>query len=272
MATPVSLETFVGPPVHALTHDGIAFYDNAYHAGHVIPLHVHAEPVLSLVLAGEGVEEVGSRTRALAAQDLLFTPSHAPHGYRFGVKGQWFNIQLSDDWLARKTDGQRALPATAQIIRGNAASVWAARVRSEVRLRDSVSNLAIEGAMILMIADLARLRDDGAPTRPRWLNRVEETINATSAAPLSMDELSTIAGVHPRHLLRTFRKYHGTTVANYVRQRQLQQARVAIATSQHPLAMVALDAGFADQSHFTRAFRKAYGETPAEYSRSFRSR
>jgi len=87
-----------------------------------------------------------------------------------------------------------------------------------------------------------------------------------------MDELSAIAGVNPRHLLRTFRKYHGTTVANYIRQRQLQQAREAIATSKHPLAMVALDSGFADQSHFTRAFRKAYGETPAEYSRYFRSR
>ena len=272
MSTPVSLETFVGPPVDALEQDGIVFYEGTYNVGQVIPLHVHAEPILSLVLAGEGVEEVGSQTRPLAAQDLLFTPSHAPHGYRFGVKGQWFNIQLSDDWLARKTDGQRPLPATAQIVRGNAASVWAARVRSEVRMRDSVSNLAIDGAMTLMIAELARLRDDDAPTRPRWLRRVEEAINATSAAPLSMDELSRLAGVHPRHLLRTFRRYHGTTVANYVRQRQLQQARVAIANSKHPLAMIALDAGFADQSHFTRAFRKAYGETPAEYSRALRSR
>lgn len=272
MSSPVSLETFVGAPIHALTHDGIAFYEADYNVGHVIPLHVHAEPILSLVLAGGGVEEVGTRTRPLVAQDLLFTPSHAPHGYRFVVKGQWFNIQLSDEWLARKTDGQRALPANAQIVRGNAASVWAARVRSEVRLGDSVSNLAIDGAMTLMIAELARVPDDGAPTRPRWLHRVEEAINATCAAPLSMDELSKIAGVHPRHLLRTFRRHHGTTVANYVRQRQLQQARVAIATSSHPLAMIALDAGFADQSHFSRAFRRAYGETPAEYSRAFRSR
>ena len=90
MSTPVSLETFVGPPVHALTHDGIAFYDNAYHAGHVIPLHVHAEPVLSLVLAGEGVEEVGSRTRALAAQDLLFTPSRPA---RLPLRGQRAMVQ-----------------------------------------------------------------------------------------------------------------------------------------------------------------------------------
>ena len=272
MSTPVSLETFVGAPIDALKQDGIVFYEGAYDVGQIIPLHVHAEPILSLVLAGEGVEEVGSRRRPLAPQDLLFTPSHAPHGYRFGVKGHWFNIQLSDDWLARKTDGQRPLPATAEIVRGNAASVWAARVRSELRIRDSVSSLAIDGALTLMIAELARMREDGAPTRPRWLRRVEEAINATSAAPLSMDELSRIAGVHPRHLLRTFRKYHGTTVGSYVRHLRLQQARVAIATSNHPLAMVALDAGFADQSHFTRVFRKAYGETPSEYSRSFRSR
>jgi AraC-like DNA-binding protein len=70
--------------------------------------------------------------------------------------------------------------------------------------------------------------------------------------------------------LRTFRRYHGTTVAQYVRQRQLQQARVALATSKQPLATIALDAGFSDQAHFTRVFRHTYGETPGAYARSAR--
>ena len=43
-----------------------------------------------------------------------------------------------------------------------------------------------------------------------------------------------------------------------------------IATSKRPLSMIALDAGFADQSHFTRVFRQAYGQTPGQYARSLR--
>jgi AraC-like DNA-binding protein len=36
--------------------------------------------------------------------------------------------------------------------------------------------------------------------------------------------------------------------------------------------MIALDAGFADQSHFTRVFRRAFGETPGQYARALRGR
>jgi AraC family transcriptional regulator len=84
--------------------------------------------------------------------------------------------------------------------------------------------------------------------------------------------LAVIAAVHPTHLLRTFRRYHGMTISNYVRQRRVDNARAAVARGQRPLSMIAVDAGFADQSHFTRAFRQAFGETPGQYARSLRGR
>jgi AraC family transcriptional regulator len=270
MPTLVTLETFVGAPLHIHAGGAVQFHETSYTSGHVIPSHAHAEAVISLVLAGEGVDDGDSGTRPLGAQDVLFTPSYVPHGYRFGNSARWFNIQMSDSWLERVTDGGRHLPKNAEVLKGHTAAVWMARVRSEAQLRDSVSSMAIDGAMILMLAELARTRDAGAATRPRWLRRVEEAIDASFAAPPPMEELAALAGVHPRHLLRTFRRYHGTTVAQYVRQRQLQQARVALASSKEPLAMIALDAGFSDQAHFTRVFRHTYGETPGEYARSAR--
>jgi AraC family transcriptional regulator len=269
MPTLVTLETFVGAPLLVHAGGAVQFHETSYTSGHIIPSHAHAEAVISLVLAGEGVDDGDNGARPLGAQDVLFTPSYVPHGYRFGQRARWFNIQISDSWLERITDGQR-LPKNAEVLKGHKAAVWVARVRSEAQLRDSVSSLAIDGAMILMLAELARTADDGAATRPRWLRRVEEAIDTTFAAPPPMEELAALAGVHPRHLLRTFRRYHGTTVAQYIRQRQLQQARVALASSKQPLAMIALDAGFSDQAHFTRVFRHTYGETPGEYARSAR--
>ena len=101
---------------------------------------------------------------------------------------------------------------------------------------------------------------------------VEEAIDASVAEPPTVAELAALAGVHASHLLRTFRRHHGTTVANYARRRRIERARAAIATSGLPLSAIALDAGFADQSHFTRVFRQAFGETPGQYARSLRSR
>ena len=270
MSTLMTLERFVGAPLHVHADGAVVFHEASYSSGQIIPCHVHAEAVISLVLDGDGVDDGRARPEPLGRQDILFTPSHAPHGYRFATNGRWFNIQVSDPWLERVADGKRHLPTSAEILKGNAAAVWAARVRSEVHLRDSVSSMAIDGAMILMFAELARTRDDAAATRPRWLRRVEEAINGSFAAPLPVEQLAALAGVHPRHLLRTFRRYHGTTVAQYVRQRQLQQARAALASSKQPLAMIALDAGFSDQAHFTRVFRHTYGETPGAYARSAR--
>lgn len=270
MSTLVTLEKFVGAPLHVHADGAVQLYESSFSSGQIIPAHAHAEAAISLVLAGEGVDDGDNGTRRVAANDILFTPSFVPHGYRFGKSGRWFNIQLTDSWLERVTDGERRLPDNAEVLRGHAAAIWAARVRSEAQLRDSVSSMAIDGAMILMLAELARTRDGSAATRPRWLRRVEEAIDTSFAAPPSMEALAALAGVHPRHLLRTFRRYHGTTVAQFVRQRQLQQARVALATSKQPLATIALDAGFSDQAHFTRVFRHTYGETPGAYARSAR--
>jgi AraC-like DNA-binding protein len=182
----------------------------------VIPCHVHAEPVISLVLDGEGAEEVGGRTRPITAQDMLLTPAYAPHGYRFGHSGRWFNMQLADAWLARVADGAPRLPETAQIIHGHAA--------------------------------------------------------AAIGAPPSLEALAGIAGVHPTHLLRTFRRYHGATIANYARRRRVEYARAEIGRTRRSLSEIALYAGFADQAHLSRVLKRAFGVTPGVYARSLHVR
>ena len=243
MTTAVPLDRFVGPAIHSHAGGGVAIHESAFLANSIVPVHVHDDPVISLVLHGEATEEVGGRTRDFAAQDVLFTPAYALHGYRFRSPGRWFNMQLSGAWLARVADGGPPLPEAAQIVRSHTAAAWAARVRV-----------------------------DGARTRPRWLRRVEDAIETSVGSPPTNEELAALAGVHPTHLLRTFRRHHGTTIANYVRERRIQWARTQVASAKRPLAAIALDAGFADQSHFTRVFRRAFGETPGEYARSLRGR
>jgi AraC family transcriptional regulator len=271
MATPVSLERFVGPPLHAPKGGGgIVVHEGSFEAGVDIPVHVHDAPVISLILDGIATEQISAGTQDIASQDLILTPAFAPHGYRFRESGKWVNMQFSDDWFARLSDGHRLAYQTSRIIRSHAAVAWANRVHFEIHEHDTVSTIAIDGAMMLMMAELVRTQIDGAKVRPRWLRRVEDALEASIASPPSVEELATLAGVHPTHLLRTFRRYQGATISNFVRQRRIQRARVEVAQAKRPLAMIALDAGFADQSHFTRVFKQTFGETPGQYARALK--
>ena len=271
MTSPIGIGKFVGAPVRARTFEGLSLAENTYAAGLRVAAHAHDAPLLSLVLQGSATEDVGGRSRELGAQSLLYTPSYETHAHRFLTPGRWLNVQFTAAWFARVGAGERALPNAPQLVRGTAVS-WASRIGAELREPDAVSRFAIEGALLLLITELSRLPGLGEPRRPRWLSAVEDAIEASLTEPPTVADLAALAGVHASHLLRTFRRHHGATVANYARQRRIEQARAAIAKGEQSLSAIALGAGFADQSHFTRVFRRAFGETPGSYARSLRGR
>ena len=86
-----------------------------------------------------------------------------------------------------------------------------------------------------------------------------------------MGEVARDAGVHPVHLARTFRRFFGCTPAEYLRSRRVEQAALLVRVTQRPLAEIALECGFFDQSHLTRAFARVLGVSPAAYRRRYRS-
>ena len=82
---------------------------------------------------------------------------------------------------------------------------------------------------------------------------------------MSLHELGAAVGRHPGHVARAFRQAHGMSVTAYARTLRLEWATVAVATTDDPIMSIALEAGFADQSHFTRSFRRHHGITPGRY-------
>jgi AraC-like DNA-binding protein len=86
--------------------------------------------------------------------------------------------------------------------------------------------------------------------------------------PARLDLLEPFAGVHPVHLTRVFRLHYGTPVGAYVRGLRLDWAAGRLTASGQCIAEIALQAGFYDQSHFTRAFKRRFGLTPRAYRRA----
>ena len=107
---------------------------------------------------------------------------------------------------------------------------------------------------------------------PAWLGRLKEFLRENFSEPPGLNELAKAVDVHPTHLARVFRQYERCTVGDYIREVRVDYAHRRLLTSNEPLIEIALAAGFADQTHFTRSFKRVTGMTPAEYRRLFASR
>lgn len=97
---------------------------------------------------------------------------------------------------------------------------------------------------------------------PAALRRVYEYIEAHLEGALTLEELSQVAQYSPYHLARLFRAATGQTLHQYVMERRLAKARLLLQTTDLPLQQIAHQAGFTDQSHFSKCYRRVYGHAP----------
>ncbi|MBV8365541.1 MAG: helix-turn-helix transcriptional regulator [Candidatus Eremiobacteraeota bacterium] len=136
----------------------------------------------------------------------------------------------------------------------------------EMARQDRASSAAIPGIVLLLIAELARV--DPAlrrHKRPHWLDSVRAYLDDNFRAPQRLRDLAQRSHVHPAHLSKAFMRAFGCTIGEYVRERRVDYARRQLELSQLTLSEIAVAAGFADQSHFAKTFKRIAGLNPAEY-------
>ena len=145
------------------------------------------------------------------------------------------------------------------------------RLASELTRPDDVSPLAMHALGFEMLAMASRITSGRRPhLRPRWLRRIEAVIHDRFREKIGLDELAAQVDIHPVHLARRFRAHYHTSIGDYVRRLRLDWAATQLTNTNAPISSVALQAGFADQSHFTRSFKRQYGVTPARFRRGIR--
>lgn len=136
--------------------------------------------------------------------------------------------------------------------------------------RDDLSCCVAEGLCFELLQRTGVARDAAVAGAPAWLRRTRELLRDTcfDAAPRSVGEIAAALGVHRVHLARRFRQAFGLSPGEYLRRCRLERARNLVQRSAAPLADIAAAAGFADQSHFTNAFRKQFGTSPRAFRRA----
>jgi len=235
-----------------------------YRAGSAVPTHAHANARFVLVRRGR-LEEADTRGRKThAAGTLLFRPAGSSHALTAPTETTCLIADLGPGWLARAAH-DAALARTAADFRGGLLLHLAQRLYGEFRLRDEVSRLAIESLLLGLLAEGSRRMARAARSAPRWLDHVRALVQARFAERLSLTEIAAGAGVHPVHLARSFRRVYHCTLGEYVRQLRLEFVCREVVASGAPLAEIALAAGFCDQSHFSRLFKRHTGMTPVAF-------
>jgi len=96
------------------------------------------------------------------------------------------------------------------------------------------------------------------------VRRVREYLDAHFSGNPNLGSIARAAGLSPFHLLRVFADATGRTPHAYLTQLRVDRARELLSTPL-PLARIASDCGFADQSHLTRLFRRQVGLTPGNF-------
>ena len=241
--------------------------ETRYAAEASLPRHAHEHACLVFVLRGSFAETFGLQERIGEPGMVILRPEGEPHSDRYTrAGGRCLNIELSPQWTARVREQSPVLDRSAAF-RGGAFPVLGRRLHDELAHPDEVSPLAVESLLLSILTECARAEQRSTTNggAPSWLQRVKERMHHDLAARVTLAELASDAGVHPVYLATTFRRFYRVTVASYLRQLRIEYACRELVGSSTSLAGIALAAGFADQSHFGRTFKRAMRMTPAEY-------
>jgi AraC family transcriptional regulator len=249
---------------------GLRCEETRHPPGQVQPPHAHLDPSLYVVLQGAVTEASRGAVATVLPSTVLFLPAGEVHACRFLDAGaRVFSVYLDSRWVRRLHDGSFSVDRPVHIP-GSPLSGLALRLRHEASEPDTASALVMEGLTLELLGGFDRRHTPGRERgTPRWLREVRELLRARFAENLSLEEIAGAAGIHPAHLAAVYRRQYGCTVGDAIRQLRIEYACREIVRTSTPLIEIALDAGFANQSHFTRIFRRLTGVTPAEYRRAF---
>jgi AraC family transcriptional regulator len=252
--------------------DDFAVTEARFPAREFLAPHVHARAAFAVMLEGSFDLSIRHRVYACEPGSSVTEPAEERHDNRLGTGGAHVVVIQPDPGAADRLGPSGALFAAVRHARRTPVCAAAWRISRELGAPDTATPLAVEG-LVLEILALASRSDAGierlrrAPA-PRWLARVRDELHASFRKPPRVRDLADRAGVHPDHLARAFRVRFGVPVGTYVRRLRLDWAAGRL-EAMEPIPHVACAAGFADQSHFTRAFRAHTGLTPGEYRRTF---
>lgn len=236
--------------------------------------HFHGVAELVLFWSARGVMHTDAERLEIAPGCAAFAPAMCAHDFALARgAAHWTLIQFYQDFAGvqlaptpacvtlRAPDRQRA-GALADFLSGAVEAGAAAEARRYLEL-------------ILLMLERAQPRQGQAIAPAHGLARFRPLLERLRAAPsarLGLAEAASLCHLTPAYFSRLFREVFGRGFADYMTQMRLDNAAVALASTQAPVAVIGFEAGFNSHAYFTAQFRRKFGRTPSEFRRQSQSR
>jgi len=239
-------------------------------SSHHFPRHSHEQFSIGVIAFGaqRSWSNIGS-VSAAAGDIIMANPGEIHDGAPVGGSARgWRMIYLDPSIMAR--EAREEFAGSVEIVRPVARDPLLARRFAELfacLTTAQPDRLACEEGLLQSLTCLLRRHGMVRPAHCGPPPCVAQAIHRLDSAPdthVSLAELAALSGVSRFQLLRGFTRAVGITPHAYLVQRRVCLARRLLADGQTPAHAAAL-AGFADQSHMTRAFARQLGITPGRY-------
>jgi AraC-like DNA-binding protein len=248
---------------------------SASYSNHSFPRHWHETYVIQVV--EQGINEFiceGQTWTAPKGSIVIINPSEVHTGHSIGndtLKYRSFypSAELFSDVLSQLNHPARRdvfFPSCVVTDPGLAGLILRAHNKAESE------DLSVEAHSLLLwaMSELAMKCSDQqfvlkpVKTENVSILRARDYIQDHFSDNITLNQLADVSGLSSFHFLRMFQKAFGLPPHEFVRNVRIERAR-ALLKKGHPIAVVAGETGFYDQSHFNRHFKRIMGLTPGQY-------
>jgi AraC family transcriptional regulator len=261
----VTITGVQGTIVRSGHEPGIVCHEVLYDSGQTLEAHAHAAAFIAFTMNGRYRESACGLQFDCLPRSVVFHPAEEEHAAAVGdAPLRCFIVELDASEMRRRYDA--AAPATLLKIDGGPMANVLTNLYGEFRHTDACSSLAIQGLILQLLAGLSRTDySDGERVREPWVDRVTEILRDQFRSHLTLEEIAAAVGASPARVSAVFRRVYHRSIAEEQRRLRVEFACERLRDRDASLADIALEAGFSDQPHFSRAFKQVTGMTPARF-------
>ncbi len=220
--------------------------------------HADAHSRISLLVRGGYREESRSAAITMRPGDVLLKSRRAMHEDAFGQDGATlvaleflrddpFDAPETQELWRRRADGYAMRHAAAFLHAAVAGDSGSASAAGED-----------------LVADCGRTPSQRSAA-PLWIRHMKDALDESGLSEIDVGALARAAGAHPGHASRLFRQCYGQSVTEYAQAQSVRRAIALLAQQGASLSDTAAAAGFYDQSHMNRVFRRVLGRSPGAH-------